>query len=131
MDADGSDLKELWPLQPDMIFLNHGSYGATPHVVLAEQSRLRAQLEAQPCQFINGVAPGAIRAAAGKLATFLGAEAGDLAFVENTTSGINAILKSMTFAEGDEVVVSDHVYNAVRNTCLLYTSDAADDTSEV
>jgi isopenicillin-N epimerase len=116
MDAFGTDMKDLWPLERGMIFLNHGSYGATPHVVLKEQAHWRAQLEAQPCQFINTVAPGAIRNAASHLADFLGVAAPDLAFVENTTTGINAILKSLRFAPGDEVVVSDHVYNAVRNT---------------
>ncbi|MEO1103836.1 MAG: aminotransferase class V-fold PLP-dependent enzyme [Pseudomonadota bacterium] len=99
-----------------MIFLNHGSYGATPHQVLSAQRTWRDRLEAQPCQFINHVAPGAIREAAGALARFVAAQATDLVFVENTTQGINAVLRSMAFAPGDEVVVTDHVYNAVRNT---------------
>ncbi|XWN33869.1 MAG: aminotransferase class V-fold PLP-dependent enzyme [Devosia sp.] len=99
-----------------MIFLNHGSYGATPRTILAAQARWRARLEAQPCQFINNEAPAAIRKAASDLAAFLGAKADDIAFVENTTSGINAVLKSLSFKEGDEVLVTDHVYNAVRNT---------------
>ncbi|MEM8662720.1 MAG: aminotransferase class V-fold PLP-dependent enzyme [Pseudomonadota bacterium] len=116
MTEYGDAAKPLWPLEPGMIFLNHGSYGATPRTVLDVQRVWRDRLEAQPCQFINAIAPGAIREAAGALAQFLGAEDEDLVFVENTTQGINAILRSMQFAAEDEVVVTDHVYNAVRNT---------------
>ena len=116
MTQYGDELKGLWPLSPNMTFLNHGSYGATPTEVLDVQSDWRRQLEAQPCQFINNVAPVAIRAAADELARFLGAEGHDLGFVENTTAGINTVLRSLHFKRGDEVVVTDHIYNAVRNT---------------
>jgi isopenicillin-N epimerase len=88
----GTEMKGLWPLEPKMIFLNHGSYGATPTEVLKVQSQWQRQLEAQPCQFINSIAPLEIRAAADSLAQFLGAQGEDLAFVENTTAGINAVL---------------------------------------
>jgi isopenicillin-N epimerase len=107
---------ELWPLERDMIFLNHGSYGAAPKAVLEEQARWRERLEAQPCRFVSREMPAAIRAAAAELAAFLAVEPQDLAFVENTTCGINAILRSMRFEPGDEIVVTDHVYNAIRNT---------------
>lgn len=112
----GDRAKGLWPLEPDMIFLNHGSYGATPHCVLDEQARWRERLEAQPCRFINDEAPAAIRNSAARLADFLRAGAGEIGFVENTTSGINAVLKSLRFGSGDEVLATDHVYNATRNT---------------
>lgn len=99
-----------------MIFLNHGSYGACPKKVLAAQGRWRDQLEAQPCQFINTVAPGVIRRAAGNVASFIGARSEDVALVENTTCGINAVLKSLQFSPGDRVLAVDHIYNAIRNT---------------
>ncbi|MEM9902342.1 MAG: aminotransferase class V-fold PLP-dependent enzyme [Pseudomonadota bacterium] len=124
MPRYGSDLKGLWPLEPDMIFLNHGSYGAAPHKVLDAQAEWRRQLEAQPCQFINVTAPAAIRAAAGELARFMGAEAADTVFVENTTAGLNAVLRSMALEPGDEIVISDHIYNATRNT-VRFVADAA------
>jgi len=116
MTRYGDELKGLWPLEPDMIFLNHGSYGAAPDEVLDVQSQWRRQLEAQPCQFINSVAPREIRASADNLGPFLDARGQDIGFVENTTAGINAVLRSFPLREGDEVVVSDHIYNAVRNT---------------
>ncbi len=116
MTSYGAAVKPLWPLEEGMIFLNHGSYGACPHAVLAEQARLRLRLESQPCRFINTEAPPALRAAAAQLAAFVGAAPDDLGFVENTTSGINAIIGSLAWNAGDEVIVTDHVYNAVRNT---------------
>lgn len=124
MTTYGAAVKPLWPLEPDMIFLNHGSYGATPHDVLAVQREIRDRLEAQPCRFVNREAPRAIRAAARELADFLGALPKDLAFVENTTAGTNAVIASIDWREGDEVVVTDHVYNAVRNTLLHHLESA-------
>lgn len=124
MTAYGAEIKELWPLEADMIFLNHGSYGACPIPVLDAQDHWRRTLESQPCQFMNAVAPGAIREAAAALAGFIGARPEDTAFVENTTAGINAVLRSFPFAEGDEVVISDHIYNATRNTLRFVTEPA-------
>ena len=111
----GDAAKSLWTLDDNMVFLNHGSYGAAPRVVLEAQSEWRRRLEAQPCQFINNVLPDALREAAAVLADFVGVSASDLAFVENATSGVNAVIKSLMFTAGDEVVVTNHVYNAVRN----------------
>lgn len=124
MSRYGAELKELWPLEPDMIFLNHGSYGAAPKQVLDAQADWQRQLEAQPCQFINTVAPGAIRAAAGVLADFVGTRAEDTVFVENTTTGLNAVLRSIPLEAGDEIVISDHIYNATRNT-VKFVADPA------
>ena len=95
--------RSLWTLEADMIFLNHGSYGATPKEILSEQQRWRDRLESQPCRFINHEAPKAIRHSAGHLADFLSADQDDIVFVENTTSGINAVLNSISFEAGDEV----------------------------
>lgn len=112
----GAPVKTLWSLDPDMVFLNHGSYGATPVSVRDEQLRWQARLEAQPVRFMVDVMPRELRRAAERLGMFLGARGQDIGFVENATSGINAVLRSLVFEPGDEVVVTDHVYNAVRNT---------------
>jgi len=116
MDGYGNAAKPLWPLQPDMIFLNHGSYGAAPKRVLEFQNGIRDRLEAQPCQFVNVFAPAEIRRAAAATAEFLSVDPKDLVFVENTTTGINAILNALEFHEGEEILVVDHIYNAVRQT---------------
>lgn len=102
-----------------MIFLNHGSYGATPRVVLAEHTKWRDKLEQQPCQFINRHLPGHLDTAIAALARFVGSAVEAMAFVENATSGVGAILRSLDFQPGDRIVITDHIYNAVRQ-CLLH-----------
>ncbi len=99
-----------------MIFLNHGSYGATPREVAADADRWRARLESQPVRFFNDELPAAIRAAAAALAAFVGAAPERLGFVENATDGTNAVLNSIAWRAGDEILTTSHVYNAVRKS---------------
>lgn len=103
-----------WLLDPDVAFLNHGSFGATPRAVLAEQDRWRARMERHPTGFMTYELPVALRQAAAGLAAFVGCEAADLAFVENATAGCNAVLNSLRLSAGDEILVTDHGYAAVR-----------------
>jgi isopenicillin-N epimerase len=106
--------RDEWLLDPAVAFLNHGSFGATPRAVLAEQERWRALMERHPTHFMSEELPPTLRAAAARLAAFVGARAEDLAFVENATAGCNAVLRSLSFAPGDEILVTDHGYAAVR-----------------
>ncbi|MBL8738755.1 MAG: aminotransferase class V-fold PLP-dependent enzyme [Planctomycetes bacterium] len=110
-----SPLAAHWDLDPDVVFLNHGSFGACPRVVLAEQQRLRRELEAEPVRFLHRELEARLDAARAALAAFVGAEADDLAFVPNATTGVNTVLRSLAFAPGDELLVTDHEYNACRN----------------
>ena len=70
--AYGAALRDEWGLEPDFLTVNHGSYGATPKAVLAEQDRWRKRMEAQPTRFFSLELPGALREAAGVLGTFIG-----------------------------------------------------------
>jgi len=106
--------RDEWLLDPDVAFLNHGSFGAAPRAVLAEQERWRAAMERRPTHFMGDELPPALRAAAARLAAFVGARAEDLVFVENATGGCNTVLRSLRFAAGDEILVTDHGYPAVR-----------------
>jgi isopenicillin-N epimerase len=116
----GKALRGLWALAPGARFLNHGSFGACPHEVLAAQERLRLEMEAQPDVFFReSIVPGEttptpLRAAAGALAEFVGTRAENVAFLENATAGAQAVLRSMSFGAGDEILITDHTYNAVR-----------------
>lgn len=114
--ALGAAIRHEWGLDPDFLTVNHGSYGATPLVVRAEQDRWRQRMEAQPTRFFFLELPGALREAAAVLARFLAVDADDVAFVPNATTGANAVLRSMGLVSGDEVLHVSHVYNAVRNT---------------
>lgn len=116
----GHGLREYWALDPSIHFLNHGSYGATPRYVQAAQSRWREQMENEPVRFMVDTLPGALRIAAARLAGFVGATAANLAFVENATAGVNAVLRSIRWQAGDRIVLANHAYPAVKNTALFF-----------
>ena len=104
-----------WALDPAVTFLNHGSFGACPTAVLAAQERLRRRLEAEPVRFLSRELDDRLDAARAELGAFVGADADDLAFVPNATTGVNAVVRSLPFAAGDELLATDHTYNACRN----------------
>jgi isopenicillin-N epimerase len=120
----GAAIRHEWGIDWDFLTVNHGSFGATPKVVLAAQEKWRRRLEAQPSRFMRAVLPDALRAAAARVAEFVGADGKNIAFVENATTGCNAVLRSLRLAPGDEVVVLSHVYGAVRNTVRYLTERA-------
>lgn len=109
------DWSTHWALEPGLDFLNHGSFGACPTAVLEEQARLRAEMERQPVRFLWRAFEARLDAARAELAAFVGADPEDLVFVNNATTGVNAVLGSLRFAPGDELLVTDHEYNASRN----------------
>jgi isopenicillin-N epimerase len=111
----GHEMRRLWTLEGGMHFLNHGSFGATPRYVLKAQGRWRARLERQPVRFMTRELPAALRTAAATLAAFVGTAGERIAFVENATGGINAVLRSMTWHAGENIVIANHAYPAVRN----------------
>jgi len=110
------DLAELWPLERGLVFLNHGSFGACPTEVLRHQATLRAEMEAEPVRFLSRELDERLDAARAALAAFVSADPDDLAFVTNATGGVNAVLRSRVFTAGDELLTTDHAYNACRNT---------------
>lgn len=110
-----SSFAHHWDLDPDVVFLNHGSFGACPRTVLAEQQRLRAQIEAEPVRFLHRELEAHMDTVRTALAAFVGASPDDLALVPNATTGVNTVLRSLPFAPGDELLVTDHEYNACRN----------------
>ena len=107
------DIRSLWGLDYSRLIVNHGSYGATPLEVLAKQDDWRRRMEAAPTLFMATELPAAIRRAAAAVGAAIGARGEDLALVDNSTAAINAILNSIPFAPGDEILVNDHTYAAV------------------
>jgi isopenicillin-N epimerase len=105
-----------WNLDPEVTFLNHGSFGACPEAVLAVQREWRDRLERRPIQFLDRELEGHLGDAREALGAFLGADPTGLAFVPNATTGVNAVLRSLRFEPGDELLTSDHEYNAILNT---------------
>ena len=107
-------LVSLWRLDPEVLYLNHGSFGACPAAVLRAQSRLRAQMEREPVDFLDGVLAGKLDAARATLARFLGADPADLVLVPNATTAVNAVLRSFALEPGDELLLTTQTYGACR-----------------
>src|ERR1044071_9027268 len=121
----GHDMLAAWPLDPAVTYLNHGTVGVVPRKVLAAEQTIRDEIERQPAKFmlreVSGLAgvprtePTRLRQAAHVVASFIGARANDVVFVDNATTGANAVLRSLTLDAGDEILVTDHTYGAVTN----------------
>ncbi len=108
-------VRDHWTLDRDVVFLNHGSFGACPRVIQEKQTAWRTRLERQPILFLGREIEPLLDVARAEVAEFLGAEAEDLAFVQNATAGVNAVLRSLHFKPGDEILVTNHGYNACTN----------------
>ncbi len=117
----GKAVRHEWPLDWEFLSVNHGSFGAAPRVVLAAQQDWQRRMEAQPGRFMRAVLPDALRHAAARMGAFIGADGKDIAFVENATTGCNAVLRSLRLEPDDEIVVLTHGYGAVRNTVQYLT----------
>src|SRR5437762_1014016 len=110
-----ADHARHWTLDPAVVFLNHGAFGACPAHVLAVQDELRARMERQPVLFLARELEPLLDEARAALAAFVDADADDLAFIPNATSGVSTVLRSLQLAPGDEFLTTDHAYNACRN----------------
>jgi isopenicillin-N epimerase len=115
-----------WALDPAVLYLNHGTVGATPRRVMAAQHAIQAEIERQPSRFLlrelteidmgaRNPAPPRMRAAAEVVGAFLGTRGEDLAFVDNVTTGLNAVLRSLLFRPGDEILITSYIYGATAN----------------
>jgi isopenicillin-N epimerase len=122
--AELAALASHWTLDPDVVFLNHGSFGATPRTVLERQDEWRRRLERQPVQFFVRDLEPALDAAREVVAEFVGASPADLAFVPNATTAVSAVLRSLHLEAGDELLTTDHAYNACGNA-LRFVAERA------
>ena len=131
MTRFGRSFLDHWLLDPAVTYLNHGTVGATPRVVLDAQHAWQRRIEAQPAAFlfremmrVTRDQPGQprllLRQAADAVGEFVGARGDDIAFVDNASTGINAVLRAVALAPGDEIVVLDQAYGAVVKLSLIH-----------
>jgi isopenicillin-N epimerase len=108
-------LRHLFLLDPRVVYLNHGSFGACPRPVFEEYQRLQLELERQPVDFLSRYRryPELIDEAKAALAAYVGADAGNLVFATNATEGLNAVARSLELGAGDEVLAPVGEYGAV------------------
>jgi isopenicillin-N epimerase len=114
LDPGTAALRAQWTLYPTVDFLNHGSFGATPRPVLESQARWRAEIEQQPVHFFARRLPGLLEGVRARVARFLDADPEGLAFVPNATTGVATVLQGLDWAPGDELLLSDSAYFAVK-----------------
>lgn len=117
-----ADLSRHWQLDPAIEFLNHGSFGACPGKVLEAQQEIRREIEREPVEFFVRRFAEKLDRARERLAAFLGADPEGLVTVSNATTGVNAVLRSRRFSPGEELLVTDHAYNACRNAVEFVAS---------
>ena len=109
-------MRDLYLLDPDVHFLNHGSFGATPRPVFDEYQRWQRELERQPVEFLGRRSDGLLDAARAAVAAYLGTERDNLVFVLNATHGVNIVARSLDLRPGDEVLTTDLEYGACDET---------------
>lgn len=111
-----AELRSMFLLDPEVIFLNHGSFGACPKPVFDSYQHWQRELERQPVEFIQRRQDDLIDSARGRLASELNVPPDDVVFVPNATSGLNVFARSMKLQPGDEILATDHEYGALNLT---------------
>jgi isopenicillin-N epimerase len=111
-------VRELFLLDPDVVYLNHGSFGACPRPVFERYQEWQRELEREPVQFIAGRLRELLAHARGELGAYVGAAADDLTFVPNATTGVNMAARALDLQPGDEVLATDLEYGACNLTWL-------------
>jgi isopenicillin-N epimerase len=109
------DTSQHWTFDSSITYVDHGAFGACPLPVLKAQTLLRERMEREPSKFFTRDLEPLLDEARGALAAFLHAERADLVFVPNATSGVNAVLRSLHLEPDDELLTTNHAYNACRN----------------
>ncbi len=120
----GKSIRKYWYLESDIAYLNHGAFGAVSKPVHEAANEWRLQMEYQPSRFIREDLPKALRHSASILGNYVGAKGDDIVFVDNASTAVNAILRSLVLLPGDEIVTTNHVYGSVLRT-LEFISERA------
>ena len=130
MDADSLVNKELWPLDPNLRYLNHGSFGATPIPVLKEQARLRMLNEHNPVNFALRETHSYVEAARVAVAEVVDADERGIVLCGNATEAVNTVLRGQDWRAGDEILMTSHGYpacwNTVQTQCTVRRGSKAD-----
>lgn len=109
-----SEFAKYWSLDPRTVFLNHGSFGACPKAVLEAQHAYRRRLESQPVRFLVRDLEDLLDHSRIGVAQFANASPEDVVFVQNATTGVNTVFRSLKFRPGDEIIYTNHIYGACK-----------------
>lgn len=121
-DRAWDEVRGKWRLRADTVYLNHGSFGPSPEPVRRAQQAWKVRLDEQPMDFYRRVLPGALADARRRLAALVKTSPANLVFVDNATHAMNIVAPSVALGPGDEVLITDHEYGAVRRIWERRTS---------
>lgn len=107
------DLRNHFLIDPSIVFLNHGSFGATPKPVFREYQRWQAELEKQPVEFLGRRITALMADSRAILGNYAGTHADNLVYTQNATIALNIIARSLDLKAGDEVLATAHEYGAI------------------
>ncbi len=111
-----SNLARHFLLRDDVVFLNHGSFGACPRPVFETYQGWQLELERQPVAFLGRELTERMRVPRVALAAFLGTTSENIVGLVNATEGLNIVAQSLDLKEGDEILTTDHEYSALEKT---------------
>lgn len=117
-------MKSQFLLNPEITFLNHGSFGACPKPIFEEYQRLQLELEKEPVYFIQKKQAEYLKIAKESLAKYIGCNANDFFFTPNPTFAVNTIMRSLDLKEGDEILSTNHEYGAMDRTWNFYCKNS-------
>jgi isopenicillin-N epimerase len=117
------NIKSHFLLDPSVIFLNHGSFGATPKPVFDEYQRWQRELENQPVEFLGRRITGLLADARAALGDYIGSHADNLVYTQNVTISLNIVAHSLALGVGDEVLTTDHEYGAMDRTWRFLSTE--------
>ncbi|NQV05720.1 aminotransferase class V-fold PLP-dependent enzyme [bacterium] len=122
-----SPLSVHWGLEPGVVFLNHGSFGACPTVVLDAQRAYRDRLESNPVEFLARLLPEMLAGVRTVLAGAVGGDPDRIVLVPNATTGVNTVLRSLEFDRGDQILMTPYTYRACANAVRHIASNTGAD----
>ena len=111
-----ASLKSEFLLDPNVVFLNHGSFGACPKRVFDDYQRWQLELERQPVEFLGRRVTTLLAEARAKLAEYVGAATDEVVYFPNPTTAINMVARSLNLKPGDEILTTEHEYGAMDRT---------------
>ena len=116
-----NNLKDKFLLNPDITYLNFGSFGACPKSIFEDYQKWQLELETEPAQFITVNGLKYLKEAREALADYIGCEGDDVVYVTNPSYAVNIIAKSLKLNAGDEILSTDLEYGALDRTWNYYT----------
>jgi isopenicillin-N epimerase len=101
-------VRQEFLLNPDLVYLNCGSVGSSPRVVVDAVANYMYEMEGDPLHNEWGGIGAWMEDVRSRAAEFIGAEEREIILTRNTTEGMNAVATGLRLKAGDEVLTTNH-----------------------